>query len=73
MTQYISWKQQKVMGKRIRLYLSMSEAVMPNMVLMSLGERRAMGGGGGGALGSDSTRLWFACVLKRNTFYEERQ
>ena len=46
---------------------------MPNMVLMSLGERRAMGGGGGGALGSDSTRLWFACVLKRNTFYEERQ
>lgn len=64
--QYISWKQTKVMGKITRLYLSMSLAVIPNILLISFGVTTETGGtifgagghgagGGGGA--SSSNRL----------------
>ena len=43
--QYISWKQRNVIGKITRLYLSISLAVIPNILLMSLGVTTDMRGG----------------------------
>ena len=43
MTQYIREKQIKVTGKKIRLYLSMSEAAMPRMLSRWAGEARLRG------------------------------
>lgn len=54
MIQYISWKHVKVTGKKTRLYLSMSEAVMPNILFRShsgLGGGGGAGGAGGGGGG----------------------
>ena len=62
--QYISWKQTKVIGKITRLYLSMSLAVIPNILLISFGVTTEIGctifgagghgaGGGGGASSSN--------------------
>lgn len=65
MIQYISWKQTNVIGKMRRLYLSMSLAVIPNILLMSFGVTTEDRGGislgpegaGGGAGGCSSSNL----------------
>ena len=44
--QYINWKHVKVTGKKTRLYLSMSEAVMPNILFRSFMSQSGLGGGG---------------------------
>ena len=49
MIQYISWKHVKVTGKKMRLYLSMSEAVMPNILFRSFMSQSGLGGGCPGA------------------------
>ena len=46
MIQYINWKHVKVTGKKTRLYLSMSEAVMPNILFRSFMSQSGLGGGG---------------------------
>lgn len=46
MIQYMSWKHVKVTGKKTRLYLSMSEAVMPNILFRSFMSQSGLGGGG---------------------------
>ena len=48
MIQYIIWKQVNVTGKMTLLYLSMSEAVMPNIRLTSFMSHSGFGGGAGG-------------------------
>ena len=54
MIQYMSWKHVKVTGNITRLYLSMSEDVMPNILFRSFMSHSGLGmggGGGGGGLG----------------------
>ena len=51
MIQYMSWKHVKVTGKMTRLYLSMSEAVMPNILFRSFISHSGFGGGGAGGGG----------------------
>ena len=51
MIQYISWKQVNVTGKKIRLYLSMSEAVMPNNLFRFFASQSGLAGAGGGGGG----------------------
>ena len=46
MIQYISWKDVKVTGKNMRLYLSMSEAVIPNILFRSFTLHSGFAGGG---------------------------
>ena len=41
----------KVMGKKIRLYLSMSEAVMPNNLFRFFASQSGLAGAGGGGGG----------------------
>jgi len=47
----MSWKQVKVTGKKIRLYLSMSDAVMPNNLFRFLASQSGFAGAGGGGGG----------------------
>ena len=47
MIQYISWKLVKHKGKRTLLYLSMSEAVMPNILFSSFMVQSGFTGGAG--------------------------
>ena len=47
----MSWKHVKVTGKKTRLYLSMSEAVMPNILFRSFISHSGLGGGGAGGGG----------------------
>ena len=51
MIQYISWKLVNSRGKMTLLYLSMSEAVMPNILLSSFMLQSGLAGGAGGAGG----------------------
>lgn len=51
MIQYINWKQVKVTGNMTRLYLSMSDAVMPNILFNSFMSHSGLGGAGGGTGG----------------------
>ncbi len=51
MIQYISWKQVKVTGKMTREYLSMSDAVIPNILFSSFMSHSGLGGGGPGGPG----------------------
>ena len=51
MIQYMSWKHVKVTGNTTRLYLSMSEAVMPNILFRSFLSQSGLGGGGAGGAG----------------------
>ena len=51
MIQYMSWKHVKVTGNITRLYLSMSEAVMPNILFRSFMSHSGLGGGGAGGGG----------------------
>jgi len=62
MIQYMSWKQVKVMGKMTREYLSISLAVMPNILLISFGVTIDWGislgaGAGGGGHAASSLNL----------------
>ena len=47
----MSWKHVKVTGKMTRLYLSMSEAVIPNILFRSFISHSGFGGGGAGGGG----------------------
>ena len=51
MIQYISWKQEKETGNITREYLSMSDAVIPNILFKSFMSHSGFGGGGGNAGG----------------------
>jgi hypothetical protein len=51
MIQYINWKQVKVTGKKIRLYLSMSDAVIPNNLFRFFASQSGLAGAGGGGGG----------------------
>ena len=51
MIQYMSWKHVNVTGNMTRLYLSMSDAVMPNILFRSFMSHSGLGGGGGGGGG----------------------
>ena len=51
MIQYISWKQVNVMGNMTRLYLSMSDAVIPHIRFTSFMSHSGFGGGGAGGAG----------------------
>ena len=51
MIQYISWKQVKVTGKKMRLYLSMSDAVIPSNLFRFFASQSGFAGAGGGGGG----------------------
>jgi len=55
MAQYMRWKLTKVMGKMMRLYLSMSLARIPN-IRSGGGTGAGRGGGGAGAGGTTAPR-----------------
>ena len=47
----MSWKQVKVTGKKMRLYLSMSDAVIPKSLFKFLASQSGFAGAGGGGGG----------------------